>query len=127
MINTREIAKEYRLIHWTQIMQERTQSGLSIKAFCKQVGICNNTYFYWQRRVRAAACEELMYSTPNEPIRTDNFTDVPNGWALCEVSSNPSEVATVLPIEINGCRILADMNTDSELLAKICKVLMSLC
>jgi len=60
VINTREIAEDYRLAHWAQIMHERTQSGLSIKAYCKQIGICGNTYFYWQRRVREEKRSEKM-------------------------------------------------------------------
>ena len=64
MINTREIAEKYRLSHWARIMRERVESGLSIKEYCKQIGICGNTYFYWQRRVRAAACEQLALSVP---------------------------------------------------------------
>ena len=59
MVNTREIAQEYRLGHWAKIMQEREQSGLSIKAFCQQIGIATNTYFYWQRKLRETACREL--------------------------------------------------------------------
>lgn len=66
MINTRAIAEEYRLSHWAQVMQERVQSGLSIKAYCKQNGICGNTYFYWQRRVRVAACEQLALTHPKD-------------------------------------------------------------
>jgi hypothetical protein len=31
-MNTREVAAEYRLSHWAQIMRERKESGLSIKA-----------------------------------------------------------------------------------------------
>lgn len=59
MINTREIAKEYRLTHWSKLMQERIQSGQSIRSYCRQNGICTNTYFYWQRRLRTTACEQL--------------------------------------------------------------------
>ena len=33
MTNTREIAEEYRVGHWAQILQERISSGLSIKAY----------------------------------------------------------------------------------------------
>jgi transposase-like protein len=59
MVNTREVAAEYRLTHWGQIMQERMKSGSSIKSYCNEKGICENTYYYWQRRLREAACEEL--------------------------------------------------------------------
>ena len=54
MINTREIAEEYRLGHWAQVMQERISSGLSIKAYCRQIGISTNTYHYWQKKLREA-------------------------------------------------------------------------
>lgn len=35
------------------------QSGQTIKAYCKQIGSCANTYFYWQRRICAAGANEL--------------------------------------------------------------------
>ena len=60
MTNTREIAKEYRLSHWAQVMQERVTSGMSVKEYCKHIGICGNTYFYWQRRLREAACGQVI-------------------------------------------------------------------
>ena len=45
-MNTREIATEYRLSHWAQVMRERIESGLSIKAFCENVGFHENIYYY---------------------------------------------------------------------------------
>ena len=38
-MNTREIASEYRLAHWAQAMQDRTDRGLSIRAYCEEAGI----------------------------------------------------------------------------------------
>ena len=134
MINTREIAKEYRLTHWAKIMQERRDSGLSIKDYCCQIGICQNTYFYWQRRVRLAACKvlpsktsELMVRPPNEPaLRETGNALAPKGWALA-VSAPPPAEENLLPIEIGGCRVMASMETDPQLLSRVCKVLVGLC
>jgi len=123
-MNTREIAKELRLSHWAGLMRERKQSGLSISAFCKQIGISYKTYYYWQRKLREAACQELLAHTQADPVSTDSLS-VPIGWATCEISSKAEE--NILPIEINGCRVLASVDTDAEFLAKTCKVLMSLC
>ncbi|WP_337999084.1 IS66 family insertion sequence element accessory protein TnpA, partial [Desulforamulus hydrothermalis] len=58
-MNTREIAAEYRLAHWAQIVRRKNESGLSIKAFCASEGFRENTYYYWQRKLREAACEQL--------------------------------------------------------------------
>ena len=66
-MNTREIAEEYRLTHWAAIMRERAESGLSIRAYCEKTGFHENVYYYWQRKLRQAACEQL---------ETPGFTEV---------------------------------------------------
>ena len=70
MVNTREIAAEYRLSHWAQIMRERVKRELTIRAYCKQIGICENTYFYWQRRLRKAAYEQLSKNEAEQKSAT---------------------------------------------------------
>jgi len=53
---------------------------------------------------------------------------VPSGWALCEASKpDGSTEEKSVPIESGVCRVCVSENTDTELLAKVCKVLMSLC
>jgi transposase-like protein len=41
-------------------MRERKESGLTIKAYCEQVGLHENTYYYWQRKLRQTVCEHLI-------------------------------------------------------------------
>jgi len=121
MINTKEIAAEYRLQHWAQIVQEQKQSGLSIKEFCETAGFQQNRYFYWQRKLREAACNELP--TTIEPKQI-----VPTGWTSIEPAETQEvEVAAAVPIEIGDCRLLVNPDTDMELLKKVCRVLVSLC
>ena len=130
-MNTQRVATELRLTQWAQMIQGRMESGQSIKEFCHAMGVSKNTYFYWQRRLRAAAFEafpnktsELIVKLQNEPVKA-NRSVVPSGWAICETAENKDSVKA-LPIEINGCRVLADTDFDSELLAKVCKVLLAL-
>ena len=133
MINTREIAAELRLSHWAGIMQERTREGLSIKAFCRKIGICQNTYFYWQRRVRAAVCQsfptqpsELIVKPQTKPDKIDKAL-IPKGWAICEPAPEVAVDEKPLSIEIGGCRVLVNESVNPELLSKVCKVLVGLC
>jgi len=37
-MNTREIASEYRIVQWSQTLQEQAASGESIKEFCRKQG-----------------------------------------------------------------------------------------
>ncbi len=109
MINTREIASEYRLSHWARIMEERVQSGMTVKAYCEQTGICGNTYYYWQRRLREASCEQLMKSS-NLPV----FREV-----RIEEPAAPPEPCPQLRISIGGIHMTADKTYPTEKLAEL--------
>ena len=122
MVNTREIAEEYRLSHWTKIMRERTESGLSIKAFCQREGMNANTYFYWQRKLREAACQGLPTTSRNNAAKEL----VPSGWAVCSVADTNTKEPPV-SIEIGKGKITVEAGFDPELLTKVCRVLTSLC
>jgi hypothetical protein len=124
VINTREIAAEYRLSHWSGIMQERAASGLSIRAYCKSIGLHENVYHYWQRKLREAACHELLPT----PTNSGGRSLTPNGWAVCAVAQSESAaVGSAVTIEIGKSRVTAESGTDLELLGNVCRMLMSLC
>ena len=123
-MNTRDIATEYRLGHWAQIMQDRKESGLNITAYCKTKKIHPNTYFYWQKKLREAACNELLHIPVNQPNRIPSA--MPTGWAVCEPKTPvPDEKAVY--IEIGGNHVVVTSDAAPELIAKACRILMKLC
>jgi hypothetical protein len=68
-LNTREVANQYRLNKWTEIVRECRSSGQTISAWCADHNINPKTYYYWLRRVRVAACEALpSLCSQNNPI-----------------------------------------------------------
>jgi len=137
MINTREIAAEYRMSHWAQIMKERNESGLSIKVFCKQIGIAANTYFYWQRKLREAACQQMMPAAQEDRIETgiepkelvswpsSSYSPVPAGWTVC-TDAKGNQGNSGISIEIGNSRISVTADVEPEFLAKVCRVLTAL-
>ena len=120
-MDTKEMTTEYRLAHWAQVMHDRKQSGMSIKDYCEAAGFHENMYFYWQRKLRESACSQVKATAADT-----EKTLVPQGWARVEASA-ATVPSCALPIEIRVCRVLADANTDTELLARICKALASIC
>ena len=120
-MNTRDIAEEYRLSHWAGIMRKRAESGLSITAYCKSAGFHANVYYYWQRKLREAAYEQIT-STAQE----SSIVAVPGGWALCE-TAKPETLEKPVTIEVGKFRIIATVGIDSEHLLQICRTLLSLC
>lgn len=117
-MDTREVAAEYRLTKWAQMIQARAQSGQSIKEFCATADISRNAYFYWQRKLREAACAELADGTESKNSL------IPRGWT--QLASVSSRAETSVTIEINGCHITTTAETDLKLLANVCQALRSL-
>jgi len=124
-MDTREIATEYRLSHWAQIMQERTASGQSIRAFCQANGFSTNTYFYWQKKLREAAAQQLAGAA--EP-REDQQALLPNGWAqACIAQERAPAQAGGLTLRVGGAEIEVHQGFDEALLASVIKTLSRSC
>jgi putative transposase len=112
-MDTQKVTAEYRLLHWMKVIQERQNSGQNIKEFCESTGISRHAYYYWQRKLRQAACAEL--SKLEKPV---NY--VPEGWIQIAQSQ---KIKSTLDIEVGGYRVTVDESTDPELLKKVCRVL----
>ena len=121
-MNTRKIAVEYRLSHWAGIMQERTESGMNIKTFCEHKGFHENIYYYWQRKLREAACRELIPANNRKVEKSI----VPKGWATCEISAPEPNTDTV-SIEVGKFKMTVGANSSPVLLDKVCRILGALC
>ena len=127
-MNTREIASEYRLAHWAEVMRERKESGLSIKAFCKNAGFHENIYFYWQRKLREAACGEIAI-TQDRSMRLApvSFTEV---TLAAKPDLPPTEEIIIqnrVCIECTGIRITADGGYPADKLSELLRVVIRPC
>jgi putative transposase len=116
-MNTKKVAAEYRLAKWAGIIQERKNSGKSIKDFCLDTGISMHSYFYFQKKLRMATCDEL--SKGNETTEL-----VPAGWI--QLTTEKQNRTATIEVEIGGCHINVSKETDPELLKQVCLMLRSL-
>jgi len=124
-MDTQKIASDYKLTKWAQIIQARRASGMKIKEYCITSGIGETAYYYWQRKLRETALLKIA-ATPLKNIDADgNIT--PNGWVLHKPPVNRTAIEAALTIEIGDATIKVNAETDSELLTKVCRVLMNLC
>ena len=100
------------------MIQERQCSGQSIKDFGREKGISSNAYFYWQRKLRKAACTDLAKTEADRNI-------VPSGWMRL-TPNQEQHVKEAMDVEINGCHITVNTQTNLELLKKVCITLRSI-
>jgi len=61
MADVLAVRDEYRAQQWAMVVQECASSGLSNREFCRQHGISEKSFYYWQRKLRTQIIEA---STP---------------------------------------------------------------
>ena len=66
-----EVKREFQLQQWRGMVQERMESGLSVRAWCAERGITEHAYYYRLRQIREVACQAL------ESAQTVQLAEVP--------------------------------------------------
>ena len=101
------VATELRLSQWAEAMHARKASGMSIRRWCQENGCKEKTYYYWQRKLREAACEHLGAVAQSE----EKSLVVP-GFAKVAIEEDPVSVSPPSPsglrIEVGSVIITAD-------------------
>ena len=126
-MNAREAANRYRMAQWSEILRERSESGESITKFCERRGISRNRYFYWQRRLRQAACEYLGETESGQQtnLSVPGFAKVSLEGASSQAAlPAASETVCGLRIEIGDVHISADENYPPDKLSVLLRGLM---
>lgn len=57
MADVLAVRDEYRAQNWAVVIQECSSSGLSNRDFCRQRGISEKSFYYWQRKLRQQIIE----------------------------------------------------------------------
>ena len=129
-MDTRRVGTEIRLSQWAQMIQGRMDSGQSIEAYCQAVGVSKNTYYYWQRKLRGAVCEQLAEKhmhTPAAMISGTGFAEV----KLAETQTPPVQPGTREPgqlqVETDGVKITVDSMYPPEKLAALLRAFLRTC
>lgn len=102
-MDTHKVTQEYRLNKWIKIISECKSSGQNVLTWCKNNDIRTNSYYYWLRKIRAAACETLAKeNTENQIVPLDISLD----------SSSFSTELGHVPLEKNNPDIIIHVGSD---------------
>ena len=126
-MSTREMARQVRLTHWAQIMHERKESGRSIRVWCRENNIKEKTFYYWQRRLREAACEGFTEAQflSGQSLTAPRFAEVQLTAAASAVAL--PELTHELRVEVGGLQIIAGSEYPADKLAMLLRELSRPC
>ena len=107
-----EIRQQVRLNQWSAMVQEREDSGLSVKAFCKQAGIATKTYYYRLRRLREATIRQAQSGAVQATMPQPELVQYtpPTGY-ICDPTTQSIVIRT------SSTTVEIPMNTNPEVVA----------
>ena len=58
-MNARELKHMAQLTEWKEKVAACRSSGLSVRAWCREQGIANKTYYYWEKEILSEAGRQM--------------------------------------------------------------------
>ena len=120
-----KITHQVRAEHWARILNECMNSGMSKTAWCRENGISEKQFFYWQRILRREAYGASQ--NPSLPAVTEagqlSAIQPPVSFAEIKLPAVPSDASSVFHPDLvirKGKLVLEISNSASaELLSRI--------
>lgn len=122
---------DIRMAQWEQIILEGNRASITKREWCRQNGISEKAFFYWQRKIRrkaAASMDEASVQLPLPPVQSNqqSFVEISGP----ETSSDPVKRETVslnvspeLMVQINDCRVFITGTIQENTLRTVMKVI----
>jgi hypothetical protein len=101
---------------WTQIVEECRNSGQTAVKWCAENNVNIKTYYYWQRKICNAVCNELAI--------TNNVEKSP-AFAEVMIPVRSSEIAITL--NLNNISLQIHNGADETVIAQTLRILKSIC
>ena len=106
MADVLAVRDAYRAQQWEMVVQECAASGLSNREFCRQRGISEKSFYYWQRKLRQQIVESAAPQlVPLEPV---------------------TEPEDLLQIQYRGAELKLPAGVDMDAVAALLRSLQSL-
>lgn len=106
MADVLAVRDEYRIQQWAVLIQECSASGLTNKEFCRQRGISEKSFYYWQRKLR----QQIVEATSPQ---------------LVQLEPQP-ETEDLLQIQYRGAELRLPGDVDLETVAVLLRSIQSL-
>ena len=126
---------EIRTEQWRQIVLEANGSSLTKKEFCRQNGIKEKQFYYWQRKIRRQESSRLRLEATLAPVESTSVVSSCSSSSFVAVNlSEPEDTSSIplslsstfhpeLMIQMNGVNLFVVSSVHEETLQSVIRVL----
>ena len=127
---------KFRLDKWRKLVYEANACGMKKTEWCRMNGISTKQFYYWQKRVRAQALEEMQGGTgmgvsmqgDGLPAQLPSFVELkPPAQPCCsrdvDTPVDAPDAPAPLTLNLKDCQLQIRGNASESLLRMVVKVL----
>lgn len=122
---------DIRLAHWRQIIMEGNRASITKREWCKQNGISEKSFFYWQRKIRKMAADSFAEPADSLPAAMPGnnesaFVEIPMHAISPNIPGNdaiPSRISPELMVQVNDYLIFVTGSIHESTLKTVMKVI----
>lgn len=112
-----EAKRQVMLQQWTELIKEQKARGMKVNAWCKERGIGEGQFYYWQKQVRQTLLDSV--SSPDEaPQRA--LLPAPQG-------AEPTPPQNVFRLQFKGSMLEIPSGSRAEDISEILRAVSLLC
>lgn len=126
-MDVQKVTHEIRLQQWIGIIKECRGSGKTVKSWCEENDINEKSYFYWQRRAREAACQELTTYQEQQVAKAEPSQANAPVFAECRIPENHPAGGTAATIHLNGAVVEIHHGAEASVVESILHALRAPC
>ena len=93
---------EIRTEQWRQIVLEANGSSLTKKEFCRQNGIKEKQFYYWQRKIRRQESSRLRLEATLAPVESTSVVSSCSSSSFVTVNLSEPEDTSSLPLSLSS-------------------------
>ena len=109
-----KVILSYRARKWLEILQLCAESGMTKRDYCLEQDINEQTFYYWQRRLRDSLSSNAL-SLQGKDARSCPFVRLP----IQGGDTQPANCAAVAVVRIGSLSIEVQKTADEEFLTRL--------
>jgi len=126
-----EAKRKVMLQQWTTLIQEQKASGMKVNAWCKERGIGEGQFYYWQKQVRQTLLDSV--SSPDSSsaalvkVDINSAPDETPQRALLPASHEPMTPQNAFRLQFKGSVLEIPAGSRAEDISEILRAVSLLC
>ena len=110
--------------HWSNLIAQYQESGMTLTAWCEQNNICKKSYYYWLRKIRLDAIENSPVPVNKIP---ENKPEDNISFKKLEVQSPVSGMQAAVVVHLPMATVEVAQGTDRQTVEAVLLALKSVC